>query len=128
MSVQLQLFPTNDHLEKYQRSEKIYDMYVVGYTGTEIAETFHMTRQNVYRIINDKKNRNEELWKALENAVFELGFDPFMINRAYSCFRRHFGRADCTLETLKHADLSKLANGWGIGDKVLQIYDYVQKH
>lgn len=128
MSVQLQLFPTNDHLEKYQRSEKIYEMHLAGCTGAEIAKTFHIKSQNVYRIISDKKGRNEELWKALENAVFELGFDPFMINRAYSRLRRCFKREDCTLETLKNTDLSELADMWAVGSKLLQVYDYIQKH
>lgn len=128
MSVQLQLFPTNDHLEKYQRSEKIYEMHLAGYTGSEIARTFHMNRQSVYRIIGDKKNRNEELWKALENAVFELGFDPFMINRAYSRLRQYFRREDCTLETLKNTKLSELADMWYVGEQILQVYDYIQKH
>ena len=128
MSVQLQLFPTNDHLEKYQRSEKIYEMYLAGCTGAEIARTFHMKRHNVYRIIADKKNRNEELWKALENAVFELGFDPFMVNRAYSRLRQYFRQEDCTLETLKKTDLSELADMWAVGSQLLQVYDYIQKH
>lgn len=128
MSVQLQLFPTNDHLEMYQRSEKIYEMHLAGYTGSEIARTFHMNRQSVYRIISDKKNRNEELWKALENAVFELGFDPFMINRAYSRFRQYFRREDCTLETLKNTNLSELADMRCVGKQILQVYDYIQKH
>ena len=128
MSVQLQLFPTNDHLEKYQRSEKIYEMHLAGCTGAEIARTFHMKRHNVYRIIADKKNRNEELWKALENAVFELGFDPFMINRAYSRLRQYFRQEACTLETLKKTDLSELADMWAVGSQLLQVYDYIQKH
>lgn len=128
MSVQLQLFPTNDHLEKYQRSEKIYEMHLAGCTGAEIAKAFHIKSQNVYRIISDKKGRNEELWKALENAVFELGFDPFIINRAYSRLRRCFRREDCTLETLKNTDLSELADMWAVGNKLLQVYDYIQKH
>lgn len=128
MSVQLQLFPTNDHLEKYQRSEKIYEMYLAGCTGAEIARTFHMKRHNVYRIIADKKNRNEELWKALENAVFELGFDPFMINRAYSRLRQYFRQEACTLESLKNTNLSELADMWAVGSQLLQVYDYIQKH
>lgn len=128
MSVQLQLFPTNDHLEKYQRSEKIYEMHLAGCTGAEIARTFHMKRHNVYRIIGDKKNRNEELWKALENAVFELGFDPFVINRAYSRLRQYFRREDCTLETLKNTNLSELADMRCVGNQILQVYDYIQKH
>lgn len=128
MSVQLQLFPTNDHLEMYQRSEKIYEMHLAGYTGSEIARTFHMKRHNVYRIISDKKNRNEELWKALENAVFELGFDPFMINRAYSRLRQYFRREDCTLGTLKNTDLSELADMRCVGEQILQVYNYIQKH
>ena len=128
MSVQLQLFPTNDHLEKYQRSEKIYEMYLAGCTGAEIARTFHMKRHNVYRIIADKKNRNEELWKALENAVFELGFDPFMINRAYSRLRQYFRQEACTLESLKNTNLSELADMRAVGSQLLQVYDYIQKH
>ena len=128
MSVQLQLFPTNDHLEKYQRSEKIYEMYLAGCTGAEIARTFHMKRHNIYRIIADKKNRNEELWKALENAVFELGFDPFMINRAYSRLRQYFRQEACTLESLKNTNLSELADMWAVGSQLLQVYDYIQKH
>lgn len=128
MSVQLQLFPTNDHLEKYQRSEKIYEMHLAGYTGSEIARTFHIKRHNVYRIIGDKKNRNEKLWKALENAVFELGFDPFTINRAYSRLRQYFRREDCTLETLKNTNLSELADMRYVGNQILQVYDYIQKH
>ena len=128
MSVQLQLFPTNDHLELYQRSEKIYEMYLAGYMGAEIARTLHMKRHNVYRIIADKKNRNEDLWKAVENAVFELGFDPFMINRAYDRLKYYFGRENCTLEALKNTNLSELADQYHIGEKTLQVYDYIQKH
>lgn len=128
MCVQLQLFPTNDHLETYQRSEKIYAMYRDGYTGAEIARIFHMNPYNVYRIINERKNRDESLWKAIENAVFDLGFDPFTINRAHRRLVWDFGKENATLDTLKNMELSKLAEGRFIGDKLLQVYDYIQKH
>lgn len=90
MGVQMKLFPTNTNEEYYWQDEEIYRRWRdEGATKAELAREYRRQPMTIYNIIDRRKGRDEELWKAIEQAVVYLCYDFGMIQRTYNVLTRN---------------------------------------
>lgn len=90
MDVQMQLFPTNTNEEYYWQDEEIYRRWRDdGVTKAKLAREYGRQPMAIFSIIDRRKGRDEELWKAIEQAVVYLCYDFTMIQRTYNCLTRN---------------------------------------
>lgn len=90
MSVQMQLFSTSTYDDYYYQDEEIYRRWRdEGITKADLAREYGRQPMTIFNIIDRRKNRDEDLWKAIEDAVVYLCYDLTMVQRTYNSLTRN---------------------------------------
>lgn len=127
MAVQMKLFETNESWDYYWQDEEIYSRWKNGETQAELARDFKRHPTTIRTIIVRRRNRDENLWKAIERAVAYLCFDAGSITRTYNVILRN-GTTHPTLEYIMKLDVDDfVANAQNAGTKVGEILKQIQR-